>query len=155
VNVRSAGNFVLAVLVFGVISVAAGLRGPSGGAGAQVLVSPSAYLITGTTPATGATGCGPAYSAAPATPLYCKSYAYGTGTNALCGSSAPNAANIYINGANAPVPSPVPAGSAYWADAGIGSQFLFVSWGVSTGRYPGIYITSLMPSQPFNIIVQC
>jgi hypothetical protein len=116
-----------------------------------VAVTPSPYAVMTSAPTTGTSSCGPVYSvAAPATPFYCTMLTLrGGGSMGLCSSGA-TAPLIFVGGGNAP--SPVT--NVYWANAGLGSQFLNVTWEVS-GSTNSMWVTSLAPSAPFNLFVWC
>jgi hypothetical protein len=105
--------------------------------------APYIYAISTTSPSTGSATCGPYSVPSPAASLYCTSIQY-AGTTTTCPGVAPT--RLFIGGNQAPVPS----SSMYWADAGLGGQFLRVSW--DTGY---IYITALAPSAPFAFVLNC
>jgi hypothetical protein len=111
--------------------------------GANATLGP--FVISSNTPAMPSATCGAAYSVpTPAAPFYCLTLSYGSG---LCPTSTPTPASIYVNNGNAPVPG---VSGMWWADAGIGTQFVYVSWNGTN-----FYVASLMPSQSFSIIVYC
>ncbi len=107
------------------------------------------FAAPSTTPGTmgASTSCGP-YSV-PAATLYCTSANLGSATgNFLCtGGSGFTAATIYVSGGNSPFPG---SSTYFWANAGIGSQFLNVAWNNSM-----LYVASLAPSQPFTVFIWC
>jgi hypothetical protein len=105
--------------------------------------APYTYAISTTSPSTGSATCGPYSVPSPAASLYCTTIPYG-GTSTPCPGVA--ATRLFIGGNQAPVPS----SSMYWADAGLGSQFLRVSWDTMY-----IYITALAPSAPFAFVLNC
>jgi hypothetical protein len=119
--------------------------------------APSPASVTGTpvsitTGPTGTTQCASGtYYTSPNPTLYCGSVSYGFGSS-LC-SSAVGGSAIYVNGANSLAQG---SSTLYWANAGIGPQFLYVTWTSSTMTAAGtIYVVSLTGNLTANIVISC
>jgi hypothetical protein len=117
---------------------------------AQAAGTPTPYVITTTMPTAAQASCGPLFTSPNAT-LYCAQISY-TAAPITCSTAAPQ--NISIAGGNVAVPMPTGTPTAYEATAGLGTQFLPVTWGgSSTSGY--LYVTSLVAGLSFTLLVHC
>jgi hypothetical protein len=110
-----------------------------------VLSDAQLSTTTPSTPSTiGTTTCGPLFgTVASSTVLYCSPVP----APSPCASFTPG--SLFINGNANPL---LGSTSTYQADAGIGTQFLPITW---SGANSNIYVISLTPSQYFSVIVRC